>query len=106
LYRVNRNGEFNVPIESYKKPVICDSENLRNINNTLLNSKTHLYLGDYRTVLVDKPKEDDFIYLDPPYDPVSTTARFTGYRMWIYRQGSERSITNIHEVKRTRMHSS
>ena len=56
LYRVNRNGEFNVPIGRYKKPVICDSENLRNINNALLNSKTNLYLSDYRMVLVDKTK--------------------------------------------------
>jgi DNA adenine methylase len=56
LYRVNRNGEFNVPMGRYKKPVICDSENLRNINNALLNSKTNLYLSDCRMVLVDKTK--------------------------------------------------
>jgi DNA adenine methylase len=54
LYRVNKNGEFNVPIGRYKKPVICDDENLRNINNVLLNSKTHFCSCDYRTVLIDK----------------------------------------------------
>lgn len=79
LYRVNRNGEFNVPIGRYKKPVICDSDNLRNIHSTLVDSKTHIYLGDYRTVVIDKANESDFIYLDPPYYPVSITANFTGY---------------------------
>jgi DNA adenine methylase len=95
LYRVNRNGEFNVPIGRYKKPVICDSKNLRNINNALLNSKTHLYLSDYRTVLVDKPKEDDFIYLDPPYDPVSTTAKFTGYTECGFTDKDQRDLSRI-----------
>lgn len=95
LYRVNRNGEFNVPMGRYKKPVICDSENLRNISNALLNSKTHLYLSDYRTVLVNKTKEDDFIYLDPPYDPVSTTARFTGYTECGFTDKDQRDLSRI-----------
>ena len=95
LYRVNRNGEFNVPMGRYKKPVICDSENLRNISNALLNSKTHLYFSDYRNVLVGKTKEDDFIYLDPPYDPVSTTARFTGYTECGFTDKDQRGLSLI-----------
>ena len=95
LYRVNRNGEFNVPIGRYKKPVICDSENLRNISNTLLNSRTHLYLSDYGTVLANKTKEDDFIYLDPPYDPVSTTAKFTGYTECGFTDKDQRDLSRI-----------
>jgi len=92
---VNRNGEFNVPIGRYKKPVICDSENLRNISRMLLNSRTHLYLSDYRTVLANKTKEDDFIYLDPPYDPVSTTARFTGYTECGFTDKDQRDLSRI-----------
>ena len=95
LYRVNRNGEFNVPIGRYKKPVICDSENLRNINNALLNSKTHLYISDYRLALVDKTKEDDFVYLDPPYDPVSATAKFTGYTKCGFTDNDQRDLSRI-----------
>jgi DNA adenine methylase len=95
LYRVNRNGEFNVPMGRYKKPVICESENLRNISNALLNSKTHLYYSDYRTVLVGKTKEDDFIYLDPPYDPVSTTARFTGYTECGFTDKDQRDLSLV-----------
>ena len=91
----------------YKKPVICDSENLRNINNALLNSKTHLYLSDYRTVLVDKTKEDDFIYLDPPYDPVKATARFTGYTECGFTDKDQRDLSRIFmKLTESRMHSS
>jgi DNA adenine methylase len=95
LYRVNKNGEFNVPIGRYKKPVICDDENLRNINNVLLNSKTHFYSCDYRTVLVDKTSKDDFIYLDPPYNPVSLTAKFTGYTEYGFTDKDQRDLSQI-----------
>jgi DNA adenine methylase len=92
---VNRNGEFNVPMGRYKKPVICDSENLRNISNVLLNSKTYLYLSNYRMVLIDKTKKDDFIYLDPPYDPISTTAKFTGYTKCGFTDKDQRDLSQI-----------
>jgi DNA adenine methylase len=95
LYRVNRNGEFNVPIGRYKKPVICDGENLRNINDALLDFKTNLYFSDYREVLVDKTREDDFIYLDPPYDPISTTAKFTGYTECGFTYRDQRDLSQI-----------
>jgi DNA adenine methylase len=95
LYRVNRNGEFNVPMGRYKKPVICDSENLRNISNVLLSSKTYLYLSDYRMVLIDKTKKDDFIYLDPPYDPISTTAKFTWYTKCGFTDKDQRDLSQI-----------
>jgi DNA adenine methylase len=95
LYRVNRNGEFNVPIGRYKKPIICDSENLRNIHSTLVDFKTHIYLGDYRTMVVDKTNEDDFIYLDPPYYPVSTTANFTGYTECGFTDKDQRDLSRI-----------
>jgi DNA adenine methylase len=95
LYRVNRNGEFNVPIGRYKKRVICDGENLRNIYDALLDFKTNLYFSDYRAVLVDKTKEDDFIYLDPPYDPISTTAKFTGYTECGFTYKDQRDLSQI-----------
>jgi DNA adenine methylase len=95
LYRVNRNGEFNVPIGRYKKPIICDSENLRNIHSTLVDFKTHIYVSDYRTMVVDKTNEDDFIYLDPPYYPVSTTANFTGYTECGFTDEDQRDLSQI-----------
>ncbi len=76
LYRVNRRGEFNVPMGSYKNPTICDIENLLLVNKKLQN--VQILAGDYHAVeeFVDK---NTFIYFDPPYRPLSKTAEFTSY---------------------------
>jgi DNA adenine methylase len=74
LYRVNKNGIFNVPIGRYKNPIICDSANLRNISIMLNHSNTNLQVSDYRNILLEKTDKDDFIYLDPPYYPISVTS--------------------------------
>ena len=79
LYRVNSHGKFNVPMGKYKNPVICDSKNLRNASLILSSTDSHIYCKDYRKMLTDKAQEGDFIYLDPPYDPMTSTANFTGY---------------------------
>jgi len=76
LYRVNRKGIFNVPYGDNKNPLICDEKNLRKVSVALKNTK--IFLQDYKKVL-DTAKKGDFIYFDPPYYPVSTTASFTGY---------------------------
>lgn len=78
LYRVNKNGIFNVPMGKYKNPLICDSLNIRNISTLLNNTNTILEISDYKTSL-EKTQSDDFIYLDPPYFPVSRTSNFTSY---------------------------
>lgn len=67
---------FNVPIGSYKKPVICDDENLRLVSN-LLQGIT-IQCGDFSKCLSFIQK-DTFMYLDPPYRPLSDTASFTAY---------------------------
>ncbi|HEY7081733.1 MAG TPA: DNA adenine methylase [Nitrososphaeraceae archaeon] len=79
LYRVNKQGRFNVPMGRYKSPCICDLGNLRNISNVLRDRHIRIELGDYKRILLENAKEGDFVYLDPPYDPMSATARFTGY---------------------------
>jgi DNA adenine methylase len=78
LYRVNRNGIFNVPMGRYKNPLICDNNNLENVSKALSHSKASIAVSDYKNALVQAEK-DDFIYLDPPYHPTSSTANFTGY---------------------------
>jgi DNA adenine methylase len=78
LYRVNRNGIFNVPMGRYKNPLICDTGNLENISKALRYSKASINVNDYKRSLFEA-EEDDFIYLDPPYHPTSPTANFTGY---------------------------
>ncbi|MDE6059722.1 MAG: Dam family site-specific DNA-(adenine-N6)-methyltransferase [Clostridia bacterium] len=76
LYRVNRKGQFNVPMGAYKNPTICDEDNLRNIHEALQN--VTIVCGDYSLAkqFVDK---DTFVYLDPPYRPISETSGFTSY---------------------------
>ena len=46
LFRVNKQGLFNVPMGSYKKPMICDAENLKAINARLQN--VTIKCGDYK----------------------------------------------------------
>lgn len=78
LYRVNKEGKFNVPFGEYKNPRICDRENLRVISQVLQWSNAKLLATDYREA-TKNAKKDDFIYFDPPYQPVSATANFTSY---------------------------
>jgi DNA adenine methylase len=79
LYRVNKGGIFNVPIGRYKNPLICDSNNLRNASLSLRDSKVIIELNDYKQIVLENAKEGDFVYLDPPYNPASSTASFTSY---------------------------
>ena len=56
LYRVNRQGKFNVPM-GYKNPCICDQGNLRNISKVLQGSQIHIELGDYKRILLENEKK-------------------------------------------------
>lgn len=76
LHRVNRRGEFNVPVGSYVKPRILDSEVLHAASLQL--RRTELRCGGFE-LLIGSAKPGDFIYMDPPYEPVSSTASFTAY---------------------------
>jgi DNA adenine methylase len=76
LYRVNSQGQFNVPFGRYKNPVICDAENLRAVSLVLKNVK--VLSKDFADACNGAGK-GDAIYFDPPYIPVSKTSSFTGY---------------------------
>lgn len=77
LYRVNKKGEFNVPYGNYLNPNICDEDNLRNAS--LFLQKVKIVHGDYKDVLKQYAQEGDFIYLDPPYLPISKYSDFKRY---------------------------
>ena len=76
LYRVNKKGQFNVPMGAYKNPTICDESNLRNVSKAL--QKVNIVCADY-SFSKDFIDKDTFVYLDPPYRPISKTASFTSY---------------------------
>ena len=77
LYRVNKQGQFNVPYGKYKNPRICDEEGLKAASNAL--SKADILCGDYLLVLEHYAQPGDFVFLDPPYLPISEYADFKRY---------------------------
>ena len=78
VYRVNKSGYFNVPFGRYKNPMILDEENLHALNQYFNEADITFKVADCVTVLDEVP-DNAFVYLDPPYDPVSVTASFTSY---------------------------
>ncbi len=77
LYRVNKSGDFNVPFGRYKNPKIIDEDALKSASALL--SNTTIICGDYKAVLKGNAQTGDFIFLDPPYLPVSEYADFKRY---------------------------
>ncbi len=77
LYRVNSKGKFNVPFGRYGNPLICNSENLRAVS-LILRTNLEILCDDFDKCLQFAEKED-FVYFDPPYQPLSKTSNFTGY---------------------------
>jgi DNA adenine methylase len=78
LYRVNSAGEFNTPFGRYKNPNIVNEPTLKAVNNYLNNNDIIFNNCDYEEILKEADKKS-FVYLDPPYHPVSETSNFTGY---------------------------
>ncbi len=77
LYRVNKKGQFNVPFGSYANPKICNEKNLHQASKAL-QGKT-IVCGDYKDVLRNHAESGDFVFLDPPYLPISEYSDFKRY---------------------------
>ena len=78
LYRVNNAGEFNSPFGKYKNPNIVNAPVLRAVNKYFNSSDITFSSIDFSQVL-EQVNKGTFVYLDPPYDPLSDTSSFTGY---------------------------
>ena len=78
LYRVNSSGQFNSPYGRYKKPNIVNEPVLRAISKYFNSNEIEILNGDYKEVLKNLSQEA-FVYLDPPYMPISSSSSFTGY---------------------------
>jgi DNA adenine methylase len=89
LWRVNRAGDFNVPIGRYTDPPICVPETLRAAHAVLVRAR--LRCADYRRV-VEEAARGDFLYFDPPYDPVAPTANFTSYTAGAFGPDDQREL--------------
>lgn len=78
LYRVNSAGEFNTPFGRYKNPNIVNESTLRAVHEYFNTADVTILNTSYSEAIQGLP-ENSFVYLDPPYDPISVTASFTGY---------------------------
>lgn len=91
LYRVNKNGEFNVPCGKYKNPTICDSSNLRNLSHLIRN--VVFQYGDYKKS-EEYVDSNTFVYFDPPYRPLSITSGFTSYTKEDFNDENQKELAN------------
>jgi DNA adenine methylase len=99
LYRVNKKGQFNVPMGAYKNPTICDEDNLRNISEALQN--VEIVCGDYALAknFID---EHTLVYFDPPYRPISQTSAFTSYTTDVFDDNEQIRLAKfIDEINST-----
>jgi DNA adenine methylase len=95
LWRVNRAGAFNVPIGRYTDPPICVPEALHAASALL--GRATLRCGDYRAAVADA-RRGDFVYFDPPYDPVAPTANFTSYTSDAFGPADQRALADTARV--------
>ena len=86
LYRVNSKNMYNVPMGGYKKPTICDKENILAVSNAL--QKVEILCGDFEQTL-DYASENSLFYFDPPYKPLSETSSFNSYAKDEFNDGEQ-----------------
>ena len=94
LFRVNSKGEFNTPFGKYKNPKICDEANLTSVSESLQN--VELLCGDY-SELNNKESTSEFIYFDPPYRPLTTSASFTAYNKSGFNDENQKELADFVE---------
>lgn len=80
LFRVNKEGHFNVPFGKYSRPNIVNERTLRGVSHYFRENRVKMLTADFAEA-VDGAGNGDFIYLDSPYDPLSTTSYFTSYSL-------------------------
>lgn len=92
LYRVNKKGQFNVPYGRYKKPAILNEKVLKAASKALQGAR--LISGDF-SIAAEQAEAGDFVYLDPPYHPLSPTAFFTDYTTGHFGEAQQRKLAAV-----------
>lgn len=80
LFRVNSQGQFNAPFGRYKNPNFINAEVLKAVSKFLNENDIRIDNLSFEKT-INKIRKGNFVYIDPPYDPVSDTASFTGYNL-------------------------
>ncbi len=94
LFRVNSQGHFNVPFGNYSNPVIVDEVVIRAVSRYLTGAHIEISNDDFEAALSGASR-GDFVYLDPPYDPLSDTASFTGYNLNSFGRDEQRRLKAV-----------
>lgn len=94
LFRVNSQGQFNVPFGNYSNPVIVDEVVIRAVSRYLNEANLEISCGDFEDAL-SGARRGDFVYLDPPYDPLSDTSSFTGYNLDSFGRDEQRRLKSV-----------
>jgi DNA adenine methylase len=97
LFRVNSQGQFNVPFGRYKKPNILDEAVLKAVSRYLNKADVTILNQDFAEA-VETANKNDFIYFDPPYDPVSNTASFTGYDVNGFDRDQQKRLKEVVDI--------
>jgi DNA adenine methylase len=92
LHRVNSRGLFNVPFGRYANPGILDEAALRGCSAALRH--TDLRVANFEAV-TRTARAGDFIYFDPPYDPLTKTAAFTSYTRKLFGEDDQARLADV-----------
>ena len=96
LFRVNSQGQFNTPFGRYNNPKIVDKTVLKAVNKYLNSHDVTILNLDFEEA-VSTAKKGDFVYFDPPYDPISDTSSFTGYDINGFNKDEQKRLKDTFE---------
>ncbi len=100
LYRVNRKGQFNSPFGRYRNPTIADVAGIQAVHRFLNQKPVRILNQDFEST-VKSARAGDFVYFDPPYDPVSNTASFTAYQKNGFGRSEQTRLARVmHDLHR------
>lgn len=99
LYRVNKSGQFNVPFGRFTRPKFCDVDNLKACSRAFRG--VSIEHGPFSRVL-ERAQSGDFVYLDPPYVPLSRTSDFTAYVPGGFGEAEQRELTDVFKTLASR----
>jgi DNA adenine methylase len=94
LYRVNNSGEFNSPFGRYKNPNIVNELTIKAVSKYLNDNEITILNTDFELAIVSA-KKNDFVYFDPPYNPVSKSSNFTGYVQSGFGEDEQRRLRDL-----------
>ena len=94
LYRENSKGEFNVPWNKNVNVCICDEENIKAVHNFFIKYNVQISTGTYNEFFKDKELyiKNAFVYMDPPYRPITKSSAFTSYTKSGFNDDSQKDL--------------